>query len=156
MKKIILKENGLGGSDSPPTGYKYIGDELGVVSQKVGLTTSAIGGGGSSLPYKVYTATVTQTSTDAPVSVVLQNTFDSLPTWSYFSDGIYQLVFAPGTFTDQDKVWIYSDTRGGEAVIKIGATPINDSTIQFNVLDGDNTGINDAMYKAPIEIRFYN
>jgi len=43
-KKIILKENGLVGSSTTPSGYKFIGDNDGNISQKVGATVSEIGG----------------------------------------------------------------------------------------------------------------
>ena len=43
-RKIILKENGLSGSGNAPDGYKYLGDSVGSISEKVGATVSAIGG----------------------------------------------------------------------------------------------------------------
>ncbi len=46
-RKIILKEDGLNGAGTAPTGYKYLGDDAGTVSQKVGATVSGLGGGGS-------------------------------------------------------------------------------------------------------------
>lgn len=44
-RKIVLKENGLAGSDNAPSGYKYLGDSGGDISEKVGATVSALGGG---------------------------------------------------------------------------------------------------------------
>jgi hypothetical protein len=38
--------------------------------------------------YKVYTALLTQTGTDAPVATVLENTIGNI-TWEYFGTGIY-------------------------------------------------------------------
>jgi hypothetical protein len=43
-RKIILKEDGLNGSGNSPSGYKYLGDNAGTISQKVGPTVSGIGG----------------------------------------------------------------------------------------------------------------
>ncbi len=43
-RKIILKEDGLNGAGAAPTGYKYLGDDAGTVSQKVGATVSGLGG----------------------------------------------------------------------------------------------------------------
>lgn len=42
--KIIIKENGLSGTTNTPSGYKFIGDSLGTISQKLGATVSSIGG----------------------------------------------------------------------------------------------------------------
>ena len=35
------------------------------------------------IPYKVYTALLTQTGTNAPVATVLENTLGGTPVWSY-------------------------------------------------------------------------
>lgn len=73
-RKILLKENGLSGSESAPNGYKYFGDDSGSLSQKSGATVSSLGG----LSYKVYTALLTQTGTASPVATVLENTVGSV------------------------------------------------------------------------------
>lgn len=49
------------------------------------------------LPYKVYSATITQTGTSAPVSVVMQNTLGITPTWARSGVGQYTLT-ATGTW----------------------------------------------------------
>jgi hypothetical protein len=41
------------------------------------------------LPYKVYTALLNQSGTDAPVATILQNTLDGTPVWTRISAGIY-------------------------------------------------------------------
>jgi hypothetical protein len=65
-KKIILKENGLVGSGTTPSGYKFIGDNDGNISQKIGATVSGIG-----LGYKSFEAFITQTGTnEVEVSIV--------------------------------------------------------------------------------------
>lgn len=43
-KRLILKENGLAGSSNAPDGYKYLGDDGGNISEKVGATATPIGG----------------------------------------------------------------------------------------------------------------
>lgn len=43
-RKIILKENGLSGSTNTPTGYRYVGFDGGVISEKTGATVSSITG----------------------------------------------------------------------------------------------------------------
>ena len=52
-----------------------------------------------SRPYKVYTAIVTQSSTNAPVLTILENTFTEVPTSSYTSVGDYAINFASTTLT---------------------------------------------------------
>ena len=47
-RKIVLKENGLDGTPNTPSGYKYLGDSGGNISEKVGATVSALGGGDQS------------------------------------------------------------------------------------------------------------
>jgi len=42
---IILKNSGLTSKGDAPTGYKYIGDDSGIMSEKLGATVSAIGAG---------------------------------------------------------------------------------------------------------------
>ena len=43
-RKIIYRENGLTGSNNTPGGYKYLGYDGLVLSEKTGATISAIGG----------------------------------------------------------------------------------------------------------------
>jgi hypothetical protein len=49
--------------------------------------------------YKVYTALLTQSSTDAPVATVLENTLGVTPTWKYNSNGNYSIQCS-ACFTD--------------------------------------------------------
>ena len=49
--------------------------------------------------YKVYTALLTQSGTNAPVATVLENTLGIVPVWSYDEVGYYILT-ASGAFTD--------------------------------------------------------
>lgn len=47
-----------------------------------------------SRPYKVYTALLTQTGTDAPIATVLENTLGGEVVWSYSSVGTYIATLA--------------------------------------------------------------
>jgi hypothetical protein len=53
--------------------------------------------------YKVYTALLTQSGTDAPVATVLENTLGGEVVWSYIDVGVYEGVLA-GAFVDE-KTW---------------------------------------------------
>ena len=49
--------------------------------------------------YKVYSALLTQSGTDSPTAVVLENTLGVTPTWGYQNVGIYR-IDSIGTFID--------------------------------------------------------
>lgn len=53
--------------------------------------------GGGSLPYKVYTALVTQDEPNAPIVTVLENTLGVVPVWYYDNIGSFY-VESIGTF----------------------------------------------------------
>ena len=89
-RKILLKEDGLTGTSNTPSGYRYVGYDGTTVSEKAGATVSSIGGG--SLGYKIYSALLTQTGTNAPVATVLENTLSGTPVWSRFGTGDYRLT----------------------------------------------------------------
>ena len=63
------------------------------------------------LPYKVYTALLTQSGTNAPVATVLENTFGGDIVWSYSSTGSYLGTLA-GAFTSQ-KTFFYINAEAG-------------------------------------------
>ena len=71
-----------------------------------GLATQSVKGDGSlSKGYKVYTATLSQTNTNAPVPVVLENTFDSAITFLYKGKGLYEVTSAGNEFIN-DKTYV--------------------------------------------------
>lgn len=67
-------------------------------------TTAAIGSPSTAVPvedsrpYKVYTALLTQTGSNAPVANVLENTLGGVPVWGYVSLGVYTCTLT-GEFT---------------------------------------------------------
>ena len=62
------------------------------------ISSAAIGGGGGSASYSVYTALLTQTGTNAPVATVLENTLGGTVVWTRDSAGFYTGTLA-GAFT---------------------------------------------------------
>lgn len=54
-------------------------------------TATANFNGGGAAPYKVYTALLSQSGTDAPVATVLENTLGFTPIYTYSSVGVYTL-----------------------------------------------------------------
>ena len=64
----------------------------------------------ATLGYKVYTAFLNQTGTDAPVATVLQNTIGAI-TFAYDSVGSYSII-SSALFT-ANKTWIYMKENDG-------------------------------------------
>ena len=110
-------------------------------------------------PYKVYTALLTQSGTDAPVATVLENTIGNI-VWSYYGTGFYV-----GTLTNAFPYaktcsipmlsGYYSAVTEGTVTIKLQANINNDSEFLISIIDGTGTEINDALQNHPIEIRVY-
>ena len=109
-------------------------------------------------PYKVYTALLTQSGTNAPIATVLENTLGGDIVWSYYTEGVYNGELL-GAFTINktdisfgaykssgqtgDKINIYDDEGESEDSIKI---------IQQTY---DNNSV-DGFSNIRIEIRVYN
>lgn len=65
--------------------------------------------------YKVYTALLTQTGTNAPVATVLENTLGETPTWYYdfYDEGVgrYQARFTSSILTENKTFAYISNTK---------------------------------------------
>ena len=115
------------------------------------VTTAQVG----SRPYKVYTALLTQSGTDAPIATVLENTIGDI-VWSRADAGIYTGTLN-GAFT-LDKTHTKAGTvENGE---DNGIYPIYTSipTANFCVVrtsEGKNS-VDNRLNKSSIEIRVYN
>lgn len=92
------------------------------------------------IPYKVYTALLTQTGTDAPTAKVLKNTIGSNASYRYDAPGQYAIIFTKNIFT-------YDGTGGGT-----NFTVIQSCSNAGPQLLGP--GVVWAYYSAPNEIRF--
>lgn len=112
----------------------------------------------SSRPYKVYTALLTQTGTNAPVVTILENTIGNI-VWSRLDVGVYNANSSNEFFDEKTIVLIGScgdsdmSTYYGTRVFKVDDSNIKISSFSsgalFNTIDSilDNT---------TIEIRVYN
>lgn len=115
-------------------------------------------------PYKVYTAILTQASTNNIVeSVLFKNTLGGTVTLSRVSTGVYTLVLT-GAFPN-NKVFItpniptaYIDTQGTKGYYACARS--NDDTIYISTVADDGTTPKDAYFvgasKLFLEIRVYN
>ena len=107
----------------------------------------------SAIPsYRVYTAVLTQTGTDAPVATVLENTLGGDVVWSYDSTGEYFGTLI-GAFTDNQTYFSALPAQGIQLKLIRGD---NDRVNLGTILALDNRKDNNLLSKIPIEIRVYN
>ena len=116
--------------------------------------------------YKKYVGTLTQSNSDAPVAVVLENTLGSI-TWTYDSVGYYYGTLT-GAFATATKVVIFvghqyfARETGGLIVTKevvadrYDENSIYVATAQFDAVSSGNVLANAVLHNTPIEIRVYN
>jgi hypothetical protein len=110
-------------------------------------------------PYKVYSALLTQSGTDAPTAIVLENTIGEI-TLEYEVQGTYKIssdnLFATG------KTFINISNIGQEPsdfmLIYIDGNILNltESFFFITTLDSPSTYANGILNNTPIEIRVYN
>lgn len=107
--------------------------------------------------YKVYTALLTQTSNNAPVATVLENTLGSI-IWTRDSDGRYDGTLT-GAFVSgktalfiQDNVTL-SSIAVSPADVWIERTDVN--TVNVYTMDSSSL-IDDVLNNTTVEIRVYN
>jgi hypothetical protein len=100
--------------------------------------------------YKVYTALLTQTGTNAPVATVLENTLGGNIIWTYSSTGEYLGTLA-GAFIN-NKTY-FSGLADQSTQLKV--LRFNNDTVNVGTgISGVKT--NGALNLTPIEIRVYN
>lgn len=106
---------------------------------------------------KVYTALLTQASTDAPTAVELENTFDVTPSFTRTGEGVYSLTMT-GQFTANKTVCIiFNETtlaHGGASSMTFTRKDANDLTL--STYSDKYTTLADAELSAtPIGIIVY-
>ncbi len=149
MRKQIFKQDGLNGQTNPQTGYKYLGFNGDSLSEKTGATVSGIGG----LSYKVYTAVLTQTSTNPPVATILENTLGFVPVWSYTGfGGNYTLTEAGGFPISSTWVVINQGQSNGSEFI----SAVNESNDTIVVRTDSGGSANDILDNTSFEVRVYS
>jgi hypothetical protein len=114
------------------------------VTQSITVNGQTIGG----LPYKVYTALLTQTGTSDPTAIVLENTLGFEVTWVRESEGDYTLTLP--SETDISKFFIIL----GINVKNISYVSIFDKDGVQSITIITNAG-DDSLSNSGIEIRMY-
>lgn len=96
--------------------------------------------------YKVYTALLSQTGTDAPVATVLQNTLGGTVVWSYAGTGDYRGTLADAFPFSKTVLFITTSTSGGVFITFLNST--SEFAILTNGTDGslDNTTFQILVY----------
>ena len=104
--------------------------------------------------YKVYTALLTQTGTDAPVATVLENTIGNI-TFGYTAPGNYT-INSSGLF-ELNKTFILNQAYSGyDGSISIVTTYLNSSQIILGSLNLGTPSNGLIFTPTSIEIRVYN
>lgn len=106
------------------------------------------------LPYKVYTALLTQTGTNAPVATVLENTLGGTVVWSYSDVGIY-FAGLTGAFTANKTFILYSFANDGNGRILNCFRQDADLIGIFTLSDSSTLANGMLVYQTSFEIRVY-
>ena len=106
--------------------------------------------------YTVYSALLTQTSTNAPTAVVLENTIPGTMTWSYANIGEYQLRNSGTPFT-ANKVQVFVN-RGQEVTSSEPIRWVYQNTSDIFIKTQNISGVNTdgLITNGSIEIRIYS
>lgn len=107
----------------------------------------------SKKPYKVYVALITQTASNSPVAIELENTFGFSPTFSYSSQGQYRLEMT-GQFTSQKTVVFV-----GTPIVDFShfmSNRTSDDLVRLTTIDVNAGGAtNSLLDETSIEVRVY-
>ena len=114
----------------------------------------------NALPYTVYTALITQTSTNSPVATILENTTGATLTWAYVSTGRYTLTSDIGSLFNTAKTVINTQalrsTPGSNSFsFEVGSNTGTVITFFTKTPPGFETETDDALSNSFIEIRVY-
>jgi hypothetical protein len=120
------------------------------------LTVTGTINGAVSLPYKKYVALLNQSGTSDPTAIILENTFNEIPTFSRTSTGVYKLELID-SFT-LNKTFIVSgsaDVSGGSGdFATLIARRFDEDTITLYTYD-NFTSSDNMLVNTSIEIRVY-
>lgn len=108
------------------------------------------------LPYKVYTALLTQVDDNAPTALILQNTLNEIPEFIYDDVGQYRIVTDGSVFTANKTIVFISNSQQSSSLIDYfieSEVRININT--FTTVDGVALE-NNILNNTTIEIRVYN
>lgn len=105
--------------------------------------------------YKVYTALLNQENTDAPTTIILQNTIGNI-LWSYNGNGNYYGNLTNAFDLNKTFVLISQYSGGAGLVVDFIAAEVLDSSTIVITTTTDNVFIDNLLHNVSIEIRVYN
>jgi hypothetical protein len=119
-------------------------------------------GPAGTLPYKVYTALLTQINDDAPAAptaIVLENTLSGTPTFEYLAPGSYSIRLN-GEFIENKTFFIIgcgenSSSNGAFITSQDISSRPDRLSISTGTTVSSATWADGLLYKTPIEIRVY-
>ena len=109
-----------------------------------------------SRPYKVYTALLTQTGTDAPVATVLENTLGGEVVWSYIEVGNYFGSISNEGFVNDKTIGFVSNNASTGRYVLIDVYGLIPDQIGLQIKNSITNLSIDGISGQPIEIRVYN
>lgn len=102
-------------------------------------------------PYKVYTALLTQSGTDAPVATVLENTLGDI-VWNYENVGQYRATLSDAFTLNKTYFSITGDSAGDGWVL---FTDTSNLPNYFDLVQYNSSGSTVDNMKCQIEVRVY-
>lgn len=106
------------------------------------------------LPYKSYVALLTQSGTDAPTAIVLQNDLGGTVVWSRSSTGNY-IATLVGAFTENKSWCVVNDTNDASDVGYFSLKKVDSDSFVLDTFDSIVTPVDDLLINTSIEIRVY-
>jgi len=110
---------------------------------------------GSSRPYKVYTALLTQIGTNNPTIDILENTLTTPLTLTRLSVGSYLLAGTEAFPLDKTFIGICNKTNSSTLNLTLQQNNFDNSNILITTKNGTISSDN-MLFKTPLEIRVYN
>jgi hypothetical protein len=132
---------------TPAAGDKLFGSNAAGAQKQFAITDFA------APTYKSYIALLTQSGINAPTAIVLENSLDLQPTYSYSSNGEYGIAF--NTSIDLNKAYFIMGTNTAYDNTYVKIYSIGEEGASIRSLEG-STSFNGLLDKTVIEIRVYN
>lgn len=109
------------------------------------------------LPYKVYTALLTQTGTSAPVATVLENTLGGTVVWTRVSSGYYVATLTGAFIENKTFILMGSNININDVdSATLNTDSLNIDSFTLATLDTNTQAFDEILLNTSIEIRVYN
>lgn len=107
--------------------------------------------------YKVYTALLSQSGTDAPIATVLENSLGGDVIWSYVGIGIYRATLPNGFSLNKTGIIVGSNINISEVdSATLNSNDLSASSFLLNTYDLNTQAFNGVLSNTLIEVRVYN